>query len=728
MAINPVAAFLQGFAVVDQLETNRERRAFLADERSFRREERSQLRNEWEFRNEQINEARLTERRRKNLVDFNAMTQQLVMEKGAEIEALKEAGRNTEAEQLSAQWFGNSSTMNGRGAGFLLAANETVKRLVAKNPELGEHIALALGHDPAAGPLIEDTTRPVSGVALVPPEADPAGTGGIAIEVRSTNGPQPLTENRTANPNDRVAIRPVGLEELVEVFGEGVLKNDFLIAQQLRSFANVEATGQPLASQERADSRRVQQQGTTIEGESTELPPEESIDARSTSLGIEESRRIARERGVLADPEVTGGGTKIDQQQQTDADLRSTMFDSNAPVSSRIASGVRLLAGDITKLTDSILDRGEAIFQGEKPINAVGGFIVDVVQETLTGKTPETQGQGFDEKMEKLILGENKNIASPDYSGKQALAAAPTSINDISSAGAKPSDYTPSKVSQPGLPASKAVLRAPIPSSVETAQQMATSVVNTQGKPSFVDVFNATSLTKAGVITPTQLFRYARTGQFDEPTKKQLLSLGSGAFAIFDPDTGGVAFGQVPGTGAEAESDIDIFKDQRTLIENSPEFQDSDGNVDEARVQVALEQIETATDTLQSAGLIDRKSRTNRSLLSSLKQGQRFVRRFSADPSQTFDFNPFSDPELGPNNMALGFIADQFGITNQEDADRFLFDYGITLRGAFPNMRAEDVITNVINMELKVQRAKNRNDQRTEVVEATIERAKKNGQ
>ena len=83
MAINPVAAFLQGFAVVDQLETNRERRAFLADEREFRKEERSQLRNEWEFRNEQINQSRLQERHIKILVMFFDITRQFFDDKGA---------------------------------------------------------------------------------------------------------------------------------------------------------------------------------------------------------------------------------------------------------------------------------------------------------------------------------------------------------------------------------------------------------------------------------------------------------------------------------------------------------------------------------------------------------------------------------------------------------------------------------------------------------------------
>ena len=70
---------------------------------------------------------------------------------------------------------------------------------------------------------------------------------------------------------------------------------------------------------------------------------------------------------------------------------------------------------------------------------------------------------------------------------------------------------------------------------------------------------------------------------------------------------------------------------------------------------------------------------------------------------------------------ALGFLADQMGITSQGAADRFLFDYGITFRNAFPRMSAEDLLRNVQSME---QLAGLSNDRRTEIVEATIAKAK----
>jgi len=235
-------------------------------------------------------------------------------------------------------------------------------------------------------------------------------------------------------------------------------------------------------------------------------------------------------------------------------------------------------------------------------------------------------------------------------------------------------------------------------------------------------MYNAVGLTKIKAITPAQLMQYASTGQFNAAAKRNLqlvTDAKSGITSVFDMDQG-VVVNQVrtgQGTAGEGDTDLDIFEAQRTLIENSFEYQDRDGNVDEGRVQQALEQIETASDIL---GLTD-EQRQDRSLLTSLKQGQRFVRNFKPDSSQTFDFNPFSDPELGPNNMALGFLADQLGVSSQEQADRFLYDYGITFRNAFPRMSAEDLLRNVQHME---QLARLDSDRRTEIVEATIAKAK----
>ncbi|MHA2066586.1 MAG: hypothetical protein ACXABY_19615 [Candidatus Thorarchaeota archaeon] len=712
-------AFVRGFLLADQLETNKLRREFLHEEISAKRQERSRLHTILGRQDEECERLELDRKKKENLVKFDAMTRQIVEEKSAEIEDLRASGNERLADELTVQWFGDANIRNGKAAGFTLVANEALKRLTAADPEFGEHVSLALGHDAAAGPLVSDPTKPVSGVGLIPAEVDPKGTGGIAVEVNSVNGPQPLTENRTDRDTDPVAIRPVGLKQLTDVFGEEVLKNNFLVAQQMRALADVQVDGQPFASQERRSTNLVDR------GESRETSTlEDRGESRETTTLERRNIFEGASDEVLHDNDTQGEGF-LDRQEaelkrrreaagtpepDSDAALRTTMFDKDAPLSSRAASGIRLLASDISKVGQSIFGTGVAAAEtAAVPVDVVGGFIVDVAQEAITGERPETQGEGLDAKVAKLISGENKSLAEPGYSGKQTLDAPATTAKDVINTGATPSDFTRSKTSQPGVSAAKAIVRAPIPGSTATAQQIANRVVNTKGNPSFVDIFNAASLTKAGIITPAQLFRYSQTGSFEEPVNKQLLALGDGAFAIFNPRTGGVTFGQAGGTAGAGLADV---KDQQGLLNL---LQDATSGLFDDDPQGQQQFIDAAEGAFTILGLPGNteeqlKARATPDVFNSIVRGAGFVKRFDEDTTQnllqgTGDFNPLpsSDLKLPMNagNIALGFAADQMGVTTQPAANEFLAAYAGDFNAHF-KLNGRELYLNAIDKEATV--------------------------
>ncbi len=248
MAANPLNAFLQGFAVVDQLETNRQAR-------DDRKENRSRLHTLWEREDQKFEREELDRYRSEKLFEFDATMADVV--------------REMEADDPG---FLDVEAAGGKVAGFARVTNEVIRRMIEADPEFGEHVARALGLDPASGSLIRDPSKPVSGIGIIPGVLAPDGKGGLVVEVDSVNGPQPMTDNRSSAGNDPITMRQLGLKELVGIFGQGVRKNDILAAQQLRrAIGEDKVTGNPFkASQEEQPANRPQ--SISVDEEGNDIP------------------------------------------------------------------------------------------------------------------------------------------------------------------------------------------------------------------------------------------------------------------------------------------------------------------------------------------------------------------------------------------------------------------------------------------------------------------------
>jgi len=201
---NPAAAFLAGFAAVDQLETNRASRKFLA-------EKRSRLHTLWEREDEAYERMQLDKYRADKLTELEGILADVMNKNTAKLDSMDPAEAQT--------W----------------AYNEALKRMTSEDKSFGEHFARAVGIDAADGEFVRDKTAPISTIGVVGATRSPNGKPSIWFEVDSVNGLQPMTENRSARGDDKVDFRELGMAEMVKVFGKGVLTNDLRVAGLIRA-------------------------------------------------------------------------------------------------------------------------------------------------------------------------------------------------------------------------------------------------------------------------------------------------------------------------------------------------------------------------------------------------------------------------------------------------------------------------------------------------------------
>lgn len=788
---DPVSSFLQGFAIVDRLETNRQ-------VRSERKEQQSRLRTIWDRQDKQYERLQLEQMQHDNLVQFQAVTSGLMDEIAGQMEQVRkahaDAGRPEDgeraAEALSTAWFGNSNAVNGKANGFVRIANESVKRMIAANPQFGEHIALSLGFDAAAGPLVRDKTRPVSGAGFVPAEFSPDGEGFTTLEIDAITGKHPATVGRSSDPKDKIFQGRIDMSGLTKLFGGEILQDNYLIARMVRSMAGIEPTGNPYdggkvstkqdPSATTADEQQRQQQiDSEVQDreEAAVAPNEDFNDAQ-----INAPTPPAASSTPPLDAVIDSGGDK--EPKTPDADvpfdvstslaklnaqrmvsnqdvisnkdaLLNTVHDPDAPLSSKTAAQLRLFSIDvatgIVNAPDTLLDIADGLDPENKQalreqtrsgtpivragamgllawddvakgvkkgvtqaavrinddssgawevysnaVNSTAGFLADVASEVITGKKPETQGQPIDDKLSKVM----DNISLPGLS----VADKPASnLNHIKEAGLKPERYAPHNFVKPGESIAETLLSTPTAANREVITGMAASLTTGSSKsrtPTMPQMYNAVALTKIGYMTPTQLMNFAKTNTFNGVVGPdwQLFDRGEGGIVAVDRNT--LSSASIPGTKTAKKSDpMKDWRDRKELIENSYEFRDFDGKIDDTRVQEFMEKADAASDALG----LSSEQRTDPGINFSLKRGQQYVNRFSPDSSQVIDINPFDDPKLYGNNMALGFMADQLGVEGQKNADKFLFDYGITLRTAFRDYTLEELLAAVANAESAVK-------------------------
>jgi len=690
---NPLNSFLQGMYAVDRMETNKLNRALA-------QENQSRVRKLWKREDDEYERLKLERYRGEKLVELDATVQDLMMTLPAGSPLLKDP---------------------------LAVMQEAHKRMVAKDPSFGEHVALAHGLDPAAGSLV-DSKNPVSGFGFAP------GKGTFFELLTKTGDKAPYTDNRTSADNDPVTFRQPGLRELVGIYGAGVMKNDVLIAGQMRALLGVDAaTGNALPSQDqgqRQTSRARQSVAPDPVAEQERTQVEVDGYVGESEAAITKTKQVnaandAKRQGVK-DAAVAG------EYQEAEDKLRRIMTDSNAQTGERLVAGAKKLAIDLfspgggepqrdwvaNPPTQEEIDgslgamlKASAAYSGEKA-DAFGGFILDKIHETVYGIDSPTKGQPLTDKANSVLGREVTAAAKPGYPGAKTRDTEATNVGDIRADGNSGSDYTPGKLAQPGEDAGKAMMRTPPPGNATAAAGAARSVAApVRGKrPNLVQMYNAVGLAKLGLISTEQLQRYAGTGQLNEAAKADLQVLQSGGWArVFDKNTGALSapIQVAPGDAAGGaplkaqQASLNYLQDRtKGLFEDRPDRQSEFIAATEGALTIL------GYPSNSEAGL---DARANPDLLNSLVRAGEFTERYDQDTAQnllegTGDFNPLpgSDFSIASNNpgaLSVAFVADQMGVTSQKAANEFLTQWAGEYAAANKDMSPRELYRNVAQYE-----------------------------
>lgn len=661
---NPLNAFLQGMAVVDRLETNRQRRDYMDQQRMWQHEEMSQIRKRWKREDDEYERQQLELYRGKKLVELEATMADILRELPA-----------------------GSAMFNDE----IALIQEAHKRMIARDPSFGEHVALAMRLDPAAGRLV-DKKNPVSGLGFAPGR-------GVFFELNTQNGKQPYTDNRSSADNDPVTFRQPGLQELVGIYGQGVMTNNFLIAGQLRRMVGADqVTGNALSTQDK--------QTRTQQPEKTAAPEPDSVAAQNVA---DDERAAERHRGTGAGPEERAERARIEEEraaydrQQRDeqlstqyedneAKLREIMTNPRAQTGERLLAGARKLVSDFfgpnetTKLLERDWDAnppapeempmGPSDFLGGGRLNKLAGALHDQIHEAVYGMESPTKGQTLTSK----VLGkELSDAAKPDYPGSKPRETAATTPKDIQSDGNKASDYSPSKLAQPGEDTGKALMRTPPPGNADAAAQSARTVLAPvkNKRPNLMQMYNAVSLAKMKLVSVEQLHRYAATGQMNEAAKADLQIIQSGGWArVFDKNTGTLSapIPIDPTKGGDDSSDEDRFDLATKLLEDF--FVDEDGKPDRFAARQAVRKLDRAGDVLANAFNGGKDITLNQNFANDFEDGLRLIRNYE-DPRGIFSMKWFDNKNLRDRSGIVGYLGVQLGITNPNEFNDFAYNYGI---------------------------------------------------
>ena len=647
MAQNPVTAFLAGFQAVDNLETNRQ-------QRRFREQQMSQAKKDWAFRNDQYQRQRWAWRQESHLKAAEALTPIIMKEVSDQIEATyqaqidagvdpKKAAKNRE-EHLN-RWMGNSYVdANGNPSGATLFLTELLNRMIAQDPSIGEALALSHGYDPGAGPLV-NSDRPMSAVYGVPPEHN-KGRAGFAMQVNTIDGRvAPYTKNRTANPNDPIEIANISTQGLVNFFGGAYFTNESQLLMSLRAMMGDE---EPAAQVTR---EKAQERSTTEpEEEAAPGPPAPEDDLMLPH--IEDTSELeARPR-----PE--------------------TIIESGHALQGTPESAVTYDTNEIRKQAEEAPSGLERFFDwlGRGAVNNPRAKLAEQRAKAFASEadgldinTPEVRAPADSAKAVPANQRKNATLANVQTNTEAAIEAADTPSPDALA------------------PTAERVLQA-------------------QGKrPTLHQLYNALLMAKAEIVTPQELRQYAKTGSFDIPAARKLQWVQKGIYGRWvDASTGQIGpLQQVfPDDGAaNGMSSRELMEEQEALLEGFPEFQKEGG----PNLRETLATINTADNLLTNAGLLRNEDRISQEYINSIRRGARNVANFEDPRGFMEDTALFSDPELGPNNEAIGFILDQLGVAG-EDVNWALYQYGIEMRNLRPYWSGETLLRNVIKVEEEARR------------------------
>jgi hypothetical protein len=746
MAANPVAAFLAGFQAVDNLETNRQ-------QRQFAQEQQSQLRKLWGRQDEMWARDQMALRQQENYQQYQISSEALMDEIAMQAEKVYEANLNaaaptdTNGKQLMTsqeaadeakasylnQWFSNKTMVNGKPAGFIRFSTEVVNRMIAANPEFGEHLALTTGFDAAAGELIADRRNPVTGVIGVPPEADPEGKGGFIPQVNATTGRgAPGTVNRTASDNDPLYVGRVNAQVLSKLFGGQILTSQDRLAIMLRNQFGVEpgSVTQQAAESGSAGGTQPQQKPVPQDARDAQIAVEAEAfadnDAANGRATEPTQREVGSMMGVSTDQVSSAMDKRAAVQERNRRRQEEEMAEFNNAERPREASSTENLAALVDYTTGHRTNLAPTVRPGtdaedprtrnnryplteptEEPgaiaaaskgftsaITAASKGFASIISEVATGRVFDDDSES--RKIAENILGGAKQPEAP--------APAPASTpKDITASGAKPSDYNASRHTKPSTETARVVASTPVPASQGVANQMVTSLTPVRSKrPTVMQTYNALSLLKGGVIDSNQLFNYLNTGQFN-PAKaaplKYFHDQKSGQVLALNENTaqGGLAY-QFPREGAGAVDQDEILA-RNSRIRDSlrdqtiGDFTNREGELDVQGQETFVNMNEEITAVL---GMGESNiGRANALRVNNMARGFQLVKNYQEPEGFLGLGNPFNnvDIPLTAGNVAIASQLTALGLRPGDAANRALKLYLGGL-AELPGITAEKLIAN----------------------------------
>jgi hypothetical protein len=717
MAINnPVDSFMRGFAIVDQLETNRETR-------SFQRAQRSRMYEMWEREDEEYEKAKLRQYQQEKLVEFNYELDNVIQGIAAEVEQLKADKKFKEAELLENKWFTPNTFSDGEFRGVSLAVQEVVKKMQQRDPSFGEHVALAGGRDPGAGSLV-DSKNPVANVFVVPPDASPNGQASVAFEVNRKDGKLgPMTVNRTESGNDPIDFIPVDTQLMFKVFGPGFADNKMAGTRLLGT----------MFEGDRGNPRAVEKEDATTAGGGSKEQPGGT--AGSTTMSDEEFAA----RQAQADQEAAARSTPPPSPinvEGPDIGLSTTVPSEEERARSNTLRDRGQLQGDRGPAQDQTTTPIDVGGPAEEPTESRG--IVGQFQDAATaiarrfGLAGEAIERGTEKRRAEAVetlqkIGHEVTVATTapfgithvDTPEGKAVPVVPQAVDTPEKA--KQVGATPSTVTAAERGDQAAMDKITVPGNNEAVQrtaQVATGPVRGR-KPSFIQRYNALSLARMGLVTPEELSRYARTGSWNEPAEWKLNMAANGQYVMWTSE-GDMRTGFLPGAAEAANAEAaskarrDLLVDRGRALDLAEQqaayyFEEDDERGFDAFMRGMEEVFEvTGMDDNSLPNLLGRSSSEN---VASIARSYRLVRMFDEDLAQnlldgTGDFNPLpgSDMKLPVTggNLAIGIVADKYGISTPENSAEFYRWYAGKLHAVDPYVDARRFVLSVEEHERTV--------------------------
>jgi len=711
---NPVDAFMRGFAVVDQLETNRQNRAF-ADE------QQSRMRTLWQRKDEEFEREELQRVQKGRRDRFEALSidvQDDIVRQGEAI--LKDQGEQAQAEHLN-KYFGNDPDAEAR------VFNEVIKRMQIEDSSAGEHFALANGVDPAAGPLV-DKKNPVASFGVAPSGMGLDGPH-IFWEVNSSNGKQPLTDNRTSAGNDRVKFVEPTMSSMTGFFGPEFMSAKtpmmFRMREQLQAMSSSTPIGDP-RTQKTNTTQAATTQAETAQTETTQ------VDTQVNETGVRGTPADITKSPGFVDPDSL---TPEEQAEQ----FPGVNFDAFSPESVKENPDQGLLArigeffsdeykqsrtaGAIRNVTTKVRNVDDAESLGEAVgLGGVASLPGQHLQNAFAELARDREVPGW------VTTGSNflRGLLGIEQGGEDKIPTAPNETPD----------NAPSRSEAMNDP-DAAINKAEAPKSQSATIKAATSVgqaSRSQRRVPFVyELYNAASLAQAGLITPEEFQRFARTGSMDEPLETTLFNM-QDAIAVIqtDPSQGGavagVSFIGAPGSGADAQTDEERFELATKLLEDF--FVDEDGKDQPGLVRRAVRVFDRAGDVLANAFNDGNPIPIDQNFANEFEEGLQLVRnyedpRWIINPSRWFDGRKLAD-----RSGLIGYLGVRYGITNPEEFDDFAFHFGIDFNEFAENQRwsEERKAAQIIEMERAYRQDKKKDGSRftrKEIVNDLIDKAAK---